>query len=111
MTVPDESPRLKTNSQNTVDFPTPGNALASVIQKLKEKQVIQELSQKFMDQDLSEVQEENLQESVDNKVHNLLVEKIGSNNVAVFQTLLKNPAGKDAIKEEHMKSQVSYCYF
>lgn len=92
-----------------------GNTLTSVINKLKQKHDIEEYTKKVIDEDLSEVKEENskvlsINEDT-NKAHDLLVEQIGNNNVAVFQTLVKNISKKDNTKEDNMKTQVSVIFY
>lgn len=100
-----------TNSPNKFDGPqygnTTGNTLASVISKLRERQGIEELSKKIIDQDLSEANEDTSSISNNSKAHDLLVEEIGSNNVAVFQTLMKSVSNKDNSSNDNMKSQVN----
>lgn len=61
----------------------------------------------MLDVDLSEISEEIPKILTNNDAHDLLVEQIGSNNVAVFQTLINSVAEKEDIKEENIKSQVS----
>lgn len=119
MHVSDENTNLKPKSPiKSGDRPSHesnGNTLTSVINKLKEKQDIQEYTKKVIDEDLSEVREEttkilNINQDT-NRAHDLLVEQIGNNNVAVFQTLVKNVSKKDNSKEDNMKTQVSYLHF
>lgn len=92
-----------------------GNTLTSVINKLKQKHDIEEYTKKVIDEDLSEVKEEDskmLKVNEDlNKAHDLLVEQIGNNNVAVFQTLVNSVSKKDNSKEDNMKTQVSVLFY
>lgn len=109
MGVQDESSTSQPNTNNSSESNLPNknhnSALASVINKLKEKQEIQELTKKVIDQDLSKTKEDTPQ--ILSNSNDLIVEQIGSNNVAVFQTLLKNVSEKNDNKKENMKSQVS----
>lgn len=95
---------------NNTSSGNPRNTLASVITKLTEKKKIEEFSKKIIDQDLSEDTDEMSNRSTNSMPHDLLVEKIGSNNVAVFQTLLKNVSRKNKTSVENMKSQVHMVY-
>lgn len=84
-----------------------GITLASVIEKLKEKTNIQEFTSKVLNEDLSEVSEVNSNVSTNMSHQDLLIEQIGNNNVAVFQTLIQSISDTDESKNENMKSQVS----
>lgn len=114
MQVPDENSSSKISSPRKLgdkSLPESNSAsLDSVINKLKEKHNINEYTKKVINEDLSDVNEENSKIIHHNKAHDLLVEQIGSNNVAVFQTLVNSVSGKDISKEDNMKSQVSVIF-
>lgn len=109
--VSKENSNIKPTSKKvvgvTASSDSTGNTLASVVRKLKEKCDIKEYTEMVLAEDLSEVKEDSSKMLTNNKSHDLLMEQIGSNNVAVFQTLLKSDPGKDENIEENMKSQVS----
>lgn len=79
--------------------------LAVVIEKLKEKQKIQDLSERILKEDLSnEIEsDKHLPKKINN---NILLEKINSNNAAVFQTVLENLPKKSILRPDLMQSEV-----
>lgn len=114
MHISDENSTPKINSpRKSGEKSSPekcGGTLDSVINKLKEKHDIQEHMKKVINEDLSGIKEENPKMLQHNKAQDLLVEQIGNNNVAVFQTLVNSVSGKDISKGENMKSQVSILF-
>lgn len=114
MHISDESSTPKINSPRKCgEKSSPlkgGGTLDSVINKLKEKHDVEEHMKKVINEDLSGTNEENPKILQHNKDHDLLVEQIGNNNVAVFQTLVNSVSGKDLSKGENMKSQVSSLF-
>ncbi|CAG9859186.1 unnamed protein product [Phyllotreta striolata] len=82
------------------------NKLNPVIEKLKEKQEIIQLTQELLTADLSKQAPKDTEETSTVLENDLLLEKIASNNAAVFQTVLRSmPQGENS-KPQLMKKEV-----
>ncbi|KAJ8941451.1 hypothetical protein NQ318_016891 [Aromia moschata] len=82
--------------------------LRPIIQKLKERQEIQQMAQEALNEDLSTVDLANNPDKGQDKSSNndILLEKIATNNAAVFQTMLQNMPTQQPHTKEYMKSEV-----
>ncbi|XP_056638296.1 uncharacterized protein LOC130446220 [Diorhabda sublineata] len=97
---PPESPE----SMQLMGEPAATKGLIPVIEKLKEKQEIKQLTQELLSADLS-AQKKN--EPTENSTENsMLLEKISTNNAAVFQTVLHKTRQQETTKPEFMKKEV-----
>lgn len=115
MHISDDNSSAKINSpRKSGDKSSPekgGSILDTVVNKLKEKHDVLEHMEKLLNEDLSVIKEENPKILYHNKATDLLIEKIGNNKVAVFQTLVNSVSRKDVTKDDNMKSQVSSQFF
>ncbi|KAG5871156.1 hypothetical protein JTB14_020190 [Gonioctena quinquepunctata] len=93
---------ISTSEQNTTK-----GGLSPVIEKLKQKQEINQLTREILCRDLSN-ENANANEVTSLPVTNndFLLEEIATNNAAVFQTMLQSMPSEDVRKTEFMKSEV-----
>lgn len=95
---PESLERMKLTSEPTT------KGLAPVIEKLKEKQEIKQLTQELLSADLS-AQEKNEATANTHEKH-ILLEEISTNKAAVFQTVLHHVQQQESTKPEYMKKEV-----
>ncbi|XP_023015680.2 uncharacterized protein [Leptinotarsa decemlineata] len=108
---PEATNVLKSGSLKTPKPPDTGEQVANkglspVIEKLKEKQEINQLTCEILNTDLSKEESKGPVSSLSVPNNDFLLEEIATNNAAVFQTMLKTMSSKDLRKPDFMKSEV-----
>lgn len=79
--------------------------LSSVIEKLKDRADVKQLTQDVLNEDLSKNQDDEATRVEQNTDTTILLEKIASNNAAAFQTVIGD-VSREFLKPEYMKSEV-----
>lgn len=103
----EESANEKKSEKGEAANKHPGHDLTSVIEKLKDRADVNQLTQDVLNEDLSKNQDDKEDTQTEqNADTTILLEKIASNNAAAFQTVIGDVA-KEFLKPEYMRSEVS----